>query len=302
MKNKNAVVTGGAGFIGSHLVDALVAKGYAVTVIDSLVAGKRERLPEGVQFHEVDVRDAVALPPLLKGASLVFHLAALPSVEGSIQNPVETHEVNVTGTVQVLAGVEKETRVVFASSAAVYGAPDAPVLFEDLPASPLSPYGVHKYVSEQYLALASRISGIKTVSLRFFNVYGPRLDPEGPYALVIGKFLTLRKEGRPLTIIGDGKQTRDFIHVHDIVSALIAAGESEKVGKGEVINIGTGHGTSINELADCFGGLKEYLPPRVEPKHSCADVARAKTLLGFEATVPLREGIAELFEERPVRV
>lgn len=296
-QKKIAVVTGGAGFIGSHLVDALLERGYAVSVIDSLVAGKREYVPAGVSLHVADVRDREALQPLFKNSDVVFHLAALPRVENSIQHPAETHDVNVTGTINVLATIGSGTRVVLASSAAVYGNIDVPLLSEDLPVAPVSPYGLHKYVSERYLMLANTLYGIPTVSLRFFNVYGPRLDPEGPYALVVGRFLKFRKDGKPLAIFGDGEQTRDFIHVRDIVSALIAAGESSAVGKGEVINIGTGHGTSVNELADAFGGEKEYLSPRTEPKTSCADVTHAKNLLGFAASVSLAEGIAELKRE-----
>lgn len=296
-QKKHAVVTGGAGFIGGHLVEALLQGGYAVSVIDSLMAGKREQVPAGVPLHIVDIRDAEALPPLLDGADVVFHLAALPRVEYSIQHPKETHDVNVTGTVNVLAAVQKGTRVVLASSAAIYGNTDVPVLSEDLPVSPVSPYGLHKYISERYLSLTSELYGTETVSLRFFNVYGPRLDPEGPYALVVGKFLKFRKEGMPLTITGDGTQTRDFIHTQDIVSALMKAGESSKVGRGEVINIGTGHGTSVNELADAFGGPREYIPARQEPKNSCADVTCAKELLGFTATVSLQDGIDQLKKE-----
>lgn len=296
-EKKHAVVTGGAGFIGGHLVDALLQRGYTVSIIDSLVAGKRESVPEGAALHVVDVRDAEALLPLLAGADVVFHLAALPRVEYSMQHPRETHEVNVTGTVNVLAAVQKGTRVVFASSAAVYGNTDVLSVSEDFPAAPVNPYGLHKYVSERYLSLASDLYGTSTVSLRFFNVYGPRLDPTGPYAAVVGRFLLQRKEGNPLTIVGDGTQTRDFIHTHDIVSALIKAGESARVGKGEVINIGTGRGTSINELADSFGGEREYLPHRAEIQNSCADVSRAKELLDFTAAVSLQEGVEQLKKE-----
>lgn len=294
---KIAVVTGGAGFIGSHLVDALVEKGYTVSVVDTLVAGKRENVPAGVTLHLVDVRDAEALKTLLKDADIVFHLAALPRVEYSIQNPVETHGVNVTGTVNVLASVGKSTRVVLASSAAVYGNLDVPKLSENLLVAPVSPYGLHKYISEHYLTLAHTLYGTETVSLRFFNVYGPRLDPEGPYALVVGRFLKFRKEGKQLAIFGNGEQTRDFIHTRDIVSALVLAGESPAVGKGEVINIGTGRGTSVNELANAFGGPREYLPPRVEPKTSCADITRAKELLDWEPRVSLEDGVAKLKKE-----
>ena len=296
-KIKKAVVTGGAGFIGSHLVDALLRSGYAVSVIDSLVAGKKENVPAGVSLHVVDVRDAEALPALLADADVVFHLAALPSVEYSLKKPVEAHSVNVTGTVNVLAMVGNGTRVVLASSAAVYGNTDVPVVSEDLPAAPVNPYGLHKYVSERYLSLANILYGTQTVSLRFFNAYGPRLDPEGPYAAVVGRFLKLSKEGKPLTIVGDGNQTRDFVHVYDIAAALVQAGESPLVGKGEVINIGTGRGTSVNELAAAFGGEREYLPPRKEILTSCADVSRAKDLLGFTASVSLADGITGLKQE-----
>lgn len=296
-KKKIAVVTGGAGFIGSHLVDALVQNGYTVSVIDTLVAGKREHVPAGVPLHMIDVRNGDALKPILKDADIVFHLAALPRVEYSIQNPVETHEVNVTGTVNVLSAVGKWTRVVLASSAAVYGNIDAPLLSEDLPVAPTSPYGLHKYVSERYLSLHNSIYGTQAVSLRFFNVYGPRLDPDGPYALVIGRFLKLRKEGKPLTITGDGNQTRDFIHVRDIVNSLITATESGNVGKGEVINIGTGVETSVNELAKLFGGKREYVPARIEPRASSADIKKAKKLLNWEPTVSLSDGITELKKE-----
>ena len=297
IKNKTAVVTGGAGFIGSNLVRALLDKGYEVSVIDSLIAGKKEKVPAEASLHVVDVRDERILPNLLKDADVVFHLAALPKVEYSIQHPVEAHGVNVTGTVNVLAAVGGNARVVFASSAAVYGNTDVPVVSEDLPASPVNPYGLHKYISEQYLTLAHKLYGIQTVSLRFFNVYGSGLDPEGPYAAVVGRFLKLSKEGKPLTIVGDGKQTRDFINVRDIVSAIISAGESPNVGSGEVINIGTGRGTSINDLARAFGGELEYLPPRMEIRTSCANITRAKKLLDWEPKVGLADGITELKKE-----
>ncbi len=293
---KIAIVTGGAGFIGSHLVEGLLAQGYEVRVVDSLVAGKRERVPEEATFFQTDICDLDALVSIFSGVHSVFHLAALPKVEYTIQNPLESHNVNVTGTLNVLqaakdAGVK---RVVFASSAAIYGDSEAIPLSERVTPAPLSPYALQKHVCEQYLALFFKLYGLQTVSLRFFNAYGPRLDPEGPYALVIGRFLKLRAEGKPLTITGDGKQTRDFVHVKDIVRALITAAESENVGNGEVINIGTGRQVSVNELADLFGGEKEYVAPRVEVLVSCADIQKAKELLGWEPTISLEDGIAEL--------
>lgn len=277
------VVTGGAGFIGSHLVDLLLTQGYIVRVVDSLIAGKRECVPAAATFFEADIRDAEVLKEAFAGAQLVFHLAALPRVQDTIEHPTETHDVNVTGTLRV-----------FASSAAIYGDNQHIPLREEEPPEPLSPYALHKLVSEQYLRLYSKIFDLPAVSLRFFNVYGPRLDPEGPYALVIGRFLKLHKEGKPLTIVGDGEQTRDYVHVSDVVRALLSAAESDTVGEGEVINVGTGVATSVNALAGHFGGEKAYLPPRLEPRASVADISRAKELLGWEPSISLVDGIVEL--------
>ena len=296
---KYALVSGGAGFIGLHLTEELLRRGYEVRVVDNLVAGKQEQVPDGAIFFKTDIRDRDTLIPIFSGAQTIFHLAALPRVEYTIQYPVESHEVNVTGTLNILTvardvGVD---RVVLASSAAVYGDNQECPLSEDSIATPLSPYGLHKYISEQYLALFSKIYGLGTVSLRFFNVYGPRLDPDGPYALVIGRFLKLLALGKPLTITGDGKQTRDFIHVRDIVNVLITTAESDKVGRGEVINVGTGHETSMNDLAKLFGGEVVYVPARIEPRVSFADIRKAGKLLNWEPTVSLQDGIAELKKE-----
>ncbi len=298
-KQKIAVVTGGAGFIGSHLSDALLERGYEVRVIDNLVASKRDNVHKEAVFYETDIRDKDALPEVFFGADVVFHLAALPRVEYTIQNPIETHDVNVTGTLNVLNTAKNVgvSRVVFASSAAIYGDIQECPLNEDFVPSPLSPYALHKYIGEQYLILFSKLYGLDTVSLRFFNVYGPRLDPDGPYALVIGRFLKLLALGKTLTITGDGKQTRDFIHVRNVVDALITAAESDNVGMGEVVNVGTGRESSIDELADLFGGEKTYVQARVEPRKSFADIRKAKKLLDWEPTVSLADGIAELKKE-----
>lgn len=296
---KIAVVTGGAGFIGSHLVDELINRGYSVRVVDNLIASKRDNVHMEAVFYEIDIRDKDALLEIFSDAEIVFHLAALPRVEYTIQNPIETHDVNVTGTLNVLtvARDAKVGRVVLASSAAIYGDNQECPLSEDYDPTPLSPYALHKHVCEQYLTLFSKLYGLNTVSLRFFNVYGPRLDPDGPYALVIGRFLKLLALGKPLAITGDGKQTRDFIHVLDVVDALIVAAKSDNVGTGEVINVGTGRETSINELADLFGGEKTYVSARVEPRTSCANIKRVKRLLNWEPKVSLKNGISELKKE-----
>jgi len=296
---KKAIVTGGAGFIGANLVRELVTKGYEVHIIDTFVAGRmEERLLPGVPIHEVDVRDEAAIAKLFDGADVVFHLAALPRVQDSIERPIDTHDVNVNGTLSVLEAARKSNvgRVVFASSAAVYGEQEEVPLSENLPALPKSPYGLHKYLSEEMLKLWSDLYHQETVACRFFNVYGPYLDPEGPYALVVGRFLLQHKNKEPLTIVGDGSHTRDYVHVADIVRGLMAAATSTNVGKGEVINLGGGTETSVNELAEAFGDETTNVEPRIEPARSCADITRAKRLLGWEPTIPLEVGIQDLLE------
>ncbi len=292
---QHAVITGGGGFIGSNLVRALIAAGYEVTVLDTFVAGRfPERLVLGVPVYEVDVRDTAACAAHIPAGSLVFHLAALPRVQDSLDSPQATHDVNVNGTVSILVAAQQSgaRRVVLASSAAVYGDQEVLPLAEDLPALPKSPYGLHKYIGEQYCRLWSTVYGLETVSLRFFNVYGPFLDPAGPYALVVGKFLACRAAGQPLPIVGDGTHTRDYVHVGDVARCLIAAGTSASAGKGEVVNVGSGVETSVNDLARCIGGPVTHLPPRLEPARSCARIERARTLLGWEPAVPLGEGLA----------
>lgn len=293
---KKAVVTGGAGFVGSHVVDALIKEGFAVSVIDDLSGGKRENVHRDATLHVVDVRDSKAIAPIIAGSEFVFHLAALPRVQYSIDYPEETNSVNVGGTLAVLkaakdAGVK---RVIYAASSSAYGNQETLPLSEDVPPQPLSPYALQKYVGELYCRVFSDVYDLSTVSVRFFNVYGPRLDPEGAYALVIGKFLKQKKEGAPLTITGDGEQTRDFTHVRDIVRGMICAAKSEKVGKGEIINLGRGQETSVNALAELIGGGVTHIDPRLEPRHTRADITRAKELLDWEPEVSLEDGIAEL--------
>jgi UDP-glucose 4-epimerase len=296
--NKKMVVIGGAGFIGSNLSVELVKKGHEVHVVDNLSAGNRENVPKEAVLHVVDIRDFEALAPILKGADTIFHFAALPRVQYSIDHPQETHEVNVTGTLNVLTGAKEggARRVVFSASSAAYGEQEIMPLVETMPSQPFSPYALHKFIGEEYCKLFSTIYGVETVSLRYFNVYGKNQDPEGPYALVIGKFLKLRSEGKPLLITGDGEQSRDFVSVHDVVRANILAGEQVTVGKGEVINIGSGKACSVNRLAELLGGPVEYIPARLEPKHTLADVLKAKILLGWKPEVKLEDGIQELLE------
>jgi UDP-glucose 4-epimerase len=279
-----AIVTGGAGFIGSHLAQVLKDAGHEVKIIDIK--------PD----PRLDVRDLDALKREFAGFDAVFHLAALPSVPYSIEHPEETHETNLTGTLNVLlaardAGVR---RVIFSSSAAVYGDQEILPIKEASDKKPISPYALQKLESEEYLRLFSRIYGLETVSLRYFNVYGPGQDPSGPYASAIPKFIKMRQEGKPLTIMGDGEQTRDFVHVSDIAAANLAAATSERVGQGESINIATGKSVSIHEIAELIGGPVEHQPPRLEIKDSLADISLAEELLGWKPERGLEEGIRAL--------
>ncbi len=294
---KKVVVTGGAGFIGSHLVEALLKEGFDVHVVDNYAGGKREdRIHEGATYHEVDIRDYDKLAPIINGATYVFHGAALPRVQYSIEQPLLTYSVNVQGTASVLRAAKEGgvKRVIYAASSSAYGDQERLPLSEDLPALPKSPYGLQKHIGELLCSNWSEMYDLPTVSLRYFNVYGPRFDPEGPYALVIGKFLTQKRDGKPLTITGDGTNTRDFTHVSDVVRANLLAMESDAVGKGEVLNIGAGRNVSIRDLAAMIGGETISIEPRHEPAHTKADITRAKELLGWSPTVRLEEGIAAL--------
>lgn len=293
------LVTGGGGFVGSHVVDALIAAGHDVHVVDTFVAGRmEERINARATYHEVDIRSSEEIASILKDGECVFHLAALPRVQYSIENPIETFSVNVDGTVALLKAASDAhvRRFVFSSSAAVYGDQAMP-LVEAMHPAPKSPYALHKSIGEQTCALWSELYGLETVSLRYFNIYGPRLDPNGAYALAIGKFLRLRKEGQLIEIWGDGTNTRDYVHVSDVARANLLAATSLNVGKGEVINIGTGRETDVNTLAGLIGGETTHVEARVEPGRAQADTACAKKLLAWEPTIILEDGIASLKQE-----
>jgi len=297
---KKAVVTGGAGFIGSHIVDGLLERGFEVHVVDNYASGKKEeRINPKATYHEVDIRDYDKLAPVIAGADYVFHEAALPRVQFSIENPELTFSVNVGGLVSVLRAAHEGgvRRLVYAASSSAYGDQAKLPLSEEMSAQPKSPYGLQKYVGELSCKLWHDVYGLETISLRYFNVYGPRFDPEGAYALVIGKFFKQKKEGTPLTITGDGTQTRDFTHVSDVVRANLLAVESPKVGKGETINIGAGRNVSVNDLAAMIGGPNTHVEARLEPHDTMADNRKAKELLGWEPSVKLEDGIAALKKE-----
>ncbi len=288
------LVTGGAGFIGSHLVDALIAQGSEVKIIDNLLTGKREYLNPKAEFLELDIRNLDGIRPHFEGIDAVFHLAALPRIPLSIEKPADTHAINATGALNVLiaardAGVKK---VVYSASSSAYGNQQTLPLREDMPASPLNPYAVQKYVGELYCRIFAELYGLQTVSLRYFNVYGPRQRAEGAYAPVMGIFLRQKAAGGLLTVTGDGEQTRDFTHVSDVARANILACESDKTGKGEIINIGGGKNYSVNDIARFVGGKISRIPERPgEIRHTLADITLAKKLLDWKPEFDLEEGI-----------
>jgi UDP-glucose 4-epimerase len=285
-----ALVTGGAGFIGSHLVDALLARGDAVSVVDDLSAGRRERVPGDVPLHVVDIAD-IADAMAAERPEVVFHLAAQVDVRKSVADPARDARVNVAGTASVLEAARAvgASRVLFASTGgALYGESATLPTPEHAPIDPFSPYGASKAAAETYLALSTRLHGLSTMALRFGNVYGPRQDPHGD-AGVIAIFAGAALEGRPVTVYGDGTQTRDYVYVGDVVSGFLAAADSDATG---AVNIGTGVETSVRELVDALGVEMRFAPARTgEVARSCLDVGRAAELLGWRAEVPLAEGL-----------
>lgn len=293
------VVTGGAGFIGSHIVDQLIARGDEVHVIDNFLTGKRERLNSKAILHEGDIRDFEKLHPIFKGAAGIFHTAAQPRMQYSIQQPKLTNDINITGTLNVLLAARDTgvKRVVYSASSSAYGPRHPMPLKEDMAPEPVIPYAIQKRVGEQYCVMASRFYGVETVSLRYFNVYGPRqtTEADGPYATVIGIFLEQRAKGKPMSVVPDGKQKRDFTHVTDVARANLLAMESLHVGKGEIINVGTAKNYSVLDVAQMIGGKWEFVAPRQgEVRETLADIKKAQELLSWEPKVSFEQGIEEL--------
>ncbi len=299
------VVTGGAGFIGSHLVRGLLERGRSVRVIDNLSTGRLENLagleqlyPGRFEFYEADIRDRDALDSLLAGASRVFHQAAMVSVQKSVEDPGLCHDINVTGTLNVFQAARRARveKVVFASTCAIYG--DDPELpkRESMRAAPKSPYAAAKYMDELYAALFGDLYGFPVVGLRYFNVFGPRQDPASDYAAVIPIFTSRMLSGQPPVVFGDGEQTRDFIYVGNVVQANIDA--AERAPAGAVMNIGTGRSYSLNELASILNDVigtswqPEYREARMgDVRHSRADVELAQRLIGFAPGVSFEDGL-----------
>jgi len=293
------LVTGGAGFIGSHLVDALVAAGHRVRVIDNFATSTRAYLNPAAELIEADIRDASSIADAFDGVDTVFHIAALPRIPLSIAKPVETHMVNVVGTLNVLIAARdhKVRRVVYSGSSSVYGNQSTLPLVETMTPNPLNPYALQKYVGEQYARMFHTLFAMQTITLRYFGVYGPRMPTEGSYVLAVAAFLKARREGRPLEIFGDGEQTRDFTHVSDVVSANILAMDCETA-DGRALNIGRGENVSVNRIASMIGGAVVRKPARPgDMRDTLADRTQANRVLGWTPRISIDQGIADLLKE-----
>lgn len=294
------LVTGAAGFIGSHLVDRLLADGHEIVALDNFATGRRENLAHHrghsrLALHAVDAADADAIRPLFRDVEWVFHLAGLADVVPSIERPLDYYRANVTGTVSVLeaARAAGARRFVYAASSSCYGIPDVYPTPETAPIRPQYPYAFTKVLGEQCALHWGRVYGLPVVSLRLFNVYGPRSRTTGAYGAVFGVFLAQKLHGKPFTVVGDGTQTRDFTHVADVADAFARAAASDA--RQEAFNVGTGAPQSVNRLVELLGGPVVHIPKRPgEPDRTQADAARARDRLGWVPRVSFEDGVREL--------
>jgi UDP-glucose 4-epimerase len=297
-----ALVTGGGGFIGSNIVRRLVECGDKVRILDNFSSGNRQNLAgfdQDAEIVEGDLRSYERVHAAVRGAEVVFHQGALPSVPRSVQDPLTTNAVNVEGTLNVLLAARDEgiRRVIFASSSSVYGNNGAPPRLESAAPNPVSPYAVSKLAAERYCVGFHLVYGLETVSLRYFNVFGPNQDPTSQYASVVPRFFSAIRNGRPVPIFGDGRQSRDFTYVENVVEANMKAAETEGLG-GAVLNIATGRATTVEELADLVASAlgkqaeKEHLALRAgEVRDSWASIDHARRLIGYEPRIGLEEGL-----------
>ena len=296
------LVVGGAGFIGSNLVDKLIEDGHKVQVWDNLSTGKRDNVNSMSHFINCDITKSYSARKVLMNEfkpDVVFHLAALARVQPSIENPIEYHNTNVNGMLNILnlcveCGVK---RFVFSSSSSVYGDAEQVPTTEECKLNPMSPYALHKLIGEQYCKLYSELYGIETVSLRYFNVYGERQLLEGAYCLVMGIFAQQRLNGEPMTINGNGKQRRDFTYVGDVVEANIKVATMKMNFSGDVFNIGNGDNRSVNEIADMIGGDRIHRDPVIEPMETLAHNGKAKFVLNWKPTTEIENWIIKYKKE-----
>ena len=293
-----ALVTGGAGFIGSNLVNRLIDDGHDVVIIDNLSTSKKENVNPKADFYHRDI-SLMDNFSMFEGVDVVFHTAAKARVQPSIENPVEFNKVNVEGTLNVLkACVDYDVkRFVYSSSSSVYGNVEQLPTPEEHKLNPMSPYALQKLIGEQYCKLFSELYNLETVSLRYFNVYGDGMSLEGAYKLVIPIFIEQRLNGKPMTVRGDGENRRDFTYVGDVVDANIRCMDYPLELNGEVFNIGNGDNRSINQLADMIGDDKVYVDPVIEPKETLANNDKAKRVLGWETTTKIEDWIKN-YKER----
>jgi len=310
----NVLVTGGAGFIGSNLTEALLQRGHVVRVLDDFSTGKRENLIfdkayASLEIIEGDIRDLRSCQKSVQGMEYVFHQGALPSVQRSVEDPGASNAVNVEGTLNILLAAREKgvKRVMYAASSSIYG--DTPTLpkHEEMPPNPLSPYALQKYIGEQYCRLFYQLYGLETISLRYFNVFGPKQDPNSLYSAVIPKFIDALVQGRAPMIFGDGEQSRDFTYIENVVQANLLAMSAEHL-HGEAINIACGKRISLNQLLDV---LKEILESKQSPiyqdarkgdvKHSLADIRKGKEIINYEPKVGIETGLkktVDFFKDR----
>lgn len=299
-------MTGACGFIGSNLVDALIdGNDCGVIGADSLVAGSWEYRNPAAEYRIGDIRDRELMIDLIKDVDIVFHLAALPRVQKSIDDAMGTNDVNIGGTLNILEAIRRVNpvcRIVYSSSSSVYGIQDEPQMTEEMPCNPLSPYALQKFTAEAYCRMYRRLFDLDVVCLRYFNVYGPRQVMDGPYSLVIGRFMQLKREGKLLTIYGDGKQTRAYTHVTDIVRAnLLSMAYEQRADVEPVFNIGTNVEVDVNRIAELVGGEVVHIIPNprgdMEERRKFADFEKARIYLGWEPSVSVEDGVAKLIGE-----
>ena len=295
------LVTGGCGFIGSSLVDRLVELGHDVVALDDFSTSEGDRANPAATLVEASITDLDAVIEAARGADCIFHTAAWARIPRSIEDPVGTHQVNVTGTLNILQAARENgvPRVVYSSSSSVYGDQPTHVMREDMPLQPKSPYALQKLMGELYCSSFARLFGLRVASLRYFNVYGPRQATQGAYVLVIPHFMRLRDAGKPLTVYGDGEQTRGYTHVSDVVRANVLAATADlPSGENVALNIGPTEETSVNDIADIVGGEVVHVIPNprgeFEELRKSADYSKAKALIGWEPLIPASVGIRQI--------